>query len=124
MTCPPVCQKRCSLLVNITNEACSEKTAAPYQFVSMSVFRAVENGVFVVRCANTGVSCFIDPRGRVYDRVQGENGEDIFVLGVKTAEVIPLNSNTFYTRYGEWFVWLCMAVTYIFGCRSVCSKRA
>ena len=94
-------------MVNITNEAWFGKTAAPYQFVSMSVFRAAENRVFVVRCANTGVSCFIDPYGRIVSRVMDKNGSDIFVRGVLSGSVIPLESNTFYTRYGNWLVWMC-----------------
>jgi len=77
-------------IVNITNEAWFGETAAPYQFLSMSVFRAVENRVYVVRCANTGISCFIDPCGRVVDRVKDENGRDIFVRGIVTGSVIPL----------------------------------
>ena len=94
------------LIVNITNEAWFGKTAAPYQFVSMSVFRAVENRVFVVRCANTGVSCFIDPYGRIADRVKDENGQDLFIRGVLTREVIPMESKTIYTRYGDLLAWL------------------
>jgi len=96
-------------IVNITNEAWFGETAAPYQFLSMSVFRAVENRVYVVRCANTGISCFIDPCGRVVDRVKDENGRDIFVRGIVTGSVIPLESNTIYTRYGDWLVWLSIA---------------
>ena len=93
-------------MVNITNEAWFGKTTAPYQFLSMSVIRAVENRIFLVRCANTGISCFIDPYGRVLDRVRNRKGEDIFVRGIKTAEVIPVNHKTFYTRYGDWVAWL------------------
>ena len=93
-------------IINITNEAWFGETAAPYQFLSMNVFRAVENRVYVVRCANTGVSCFITPYGIVSDRVKNQVGKDIFVRGALTRSVIPLESNTFYTRYGDWFVWL------------------
>jgi apolipoprotein N-acyltransferase len=107
-------QDGAQFIVNITNEAWFGKTAAPYQFLSMSVFRAVENRVFVVRCANTGISCFIDPRGRVFDRVKNERGEDIFVRGVLTAEVVPLESNTFYTRHGDWIVWFCACGSILF----------
>jgi apolipoprotein N-acyltransferase len=95
-------------IVNITNEAWFGKTAAPYQFVSMSVFRAVENRVYVVRCANTGVSCFIDPHGRIVDRLRDTTGRDLYVQGVLTGTVIPSDYKTIYTRYGDWFVWLCM----------------
>jgi len=94
------------LIVNITNEAWFGKTAAPYQFLSMSVFRAVENGVYVVRCANTGVSCFIDPYGRVAGRLTDENDHDIFIRGVLTGSVVPLESATFYTRHGDWLAWV------------------
>ena len=93
-------------MVNITNEAWFGKTAAPYQLVSMSVFRAVENRVFVVRCANTGVSCIIDPYGRIVDRVKDKRGQDIFVRGVLSGQIIPLESKTFYTCHGDLLVWV------------------
>jgi len=92
--------------INITNEAWFGKTAAPDQFVSMSVFRAVENRRFVVRCTNTGISCFIDPCGRVVRRLKDKHGEAVFISGVLTSRIIPLESRTLYTRYGDWLVWL------------------
>ncbi len=95
-------------MVNITNEAWYGKTAAPYQLLCMSVFRAVENRVFVVRCANTGISCIIDPYGRTLDRVKDEKGQDIFIRGVMTGWVIPLDSKTIYTRYGDTCVWFAL----------------
>jgi len=99
-------KKGAQFIVNITNEAWFGKTAAPYQSISMSAFRAVENRLFVVRCANTGVSCFIDPYGRIVNRIKDETGHDLFVRGVLTERVILLDSRTIYTRYGDWFVWL------------------
>jgi apolipoprotein N-acyltransferase len=98
-------------VVNITNEAWFGETAAPEQFLSMNVFRAVENGIYVVRCANTGISCFIDPCGRVVDRVKDEKGKDVFVRGYLAAEIIPLQPNTLYTRYGDWLAWLCVIIS-------------
>jgi len=94
------------LMINITNEAWFGKTAAPDQFVSMSVFRAVENRLFVIRCTNTGISCFIDPCGRIVNRLKDKHGKEIFIRGVLTAPVIPIESGTFYTRYGDWLAWL------------------
>ncbi len=93
-------------MVNLTNEAWFGKTAAPYQMLSMSVFRAVENRVFLVRSANTGVSCFIDPYGRIVDRLVDETGQDIFIRGVLIGSVVPMDSKTIYTRYGDWFAWI------------------
>jgi apolipoprotein N-acyltransferase len=93
-------------MINVTNEARFGKTAASHQVVSNSVFRAVENRIYVVRCANTGVSCIIDPYGHIINRVKDEKGQDIFVRGTITGEIIPLDSKTIYTRYGDWFVWV------------------
>jgi apolipoprotein N-acyltransferase len=101
-------------MVNITNEAWFGKTAAPYQFVSMSVFRAVENKVYVVRAANTGVSCVIDPYGKIADRVKDSSGQDVFVRGVLTRSIIPLESKTVFTRYGDWFALLCFPCSAVF----------
>jgi apolipoprotein N-acyltransferase len=100
-------------MINITNEAWFGKTAAPYQFLSMNVFRAVENRLFVIRCTNTGISCFIDPCGRVLGRVQN-NGEDIFVRGYLTKEITISNEKTLYTLYGDWFAYTCMIVSFGF----------
>jgi len=51
-------------IVTITNDAWFGKTSAPYQHFSMAVLRAVENRVPVARAANTGVSGFIDSKGK------------------------------------------------------------
>jgi apolipoprotein N-acyltransferase len=95
-------------IVNLTNEAWFGKSAAPYQFLSMSVFRALENSIYIVRCANTGISCFIDPCGRVIDRVRNAKGLDIFVRGALTGTISLLDDKSFYTRHGEWFAGLCL----------------
>jgi len=110
-------------IVNITNEAWFGRTAAPHQFLSMSVFRAVENRVYVVRSANTGISCFIDPCGRILSRLRDEHGQDIFVRGVLTESIIPLNSATLYTRYGDWFAIFCLPCTVPFLLAACLKKR-
>jgi apolipoprotein N-acyltransferase len=60
----------------------------------------------VIRCANTGVSCIIDPYGRMINRIKDERGQDIFVQGFMNGWIIPLESRTIYTLYGDWFVWI------------------
>jgi apolipoprotein N-acyltransferase len=101
-------------LVNITNEAWFGRSVGPQHYVISSVFRAVENRVYVVRCANTGISCFIDPYGRIVGRVKDKNNQDLFVRGVLTETVIPMESRTVYTRYGDWWVWISAGVSLIF----------
>ena len=58
------------VLVNITNDAWYGWTSAPYQHFAMARVRAVETGRFYVRCANTGISSVIDPRGRLLGRTR------------------------------------------------------
>ena len=85
-------------MVTITNDAWFGRTSAPYQHLVQVVFRAVENRVWFARAANTGVSAFIDPWGRILKASDLFRREVLFdEVGIREA---PL---TFYTKRGDLF---------------------
>ena len=96
-------------LVNITNDAWYKETSAPWQHLQASVFRAVENRVYLARAANTGVSGFIAPTGKIISLVKDKSGNVIFIDGFATQYIFmaswPLS---FYTRYGDIFILICL----------------
>jgi apolipoprotein N-acyltransferase len=97
-----------SVMTTITNDAWFGRTAAPYQHFSMAVLRAVENRVPIARAANTGVSGFIDAKGRIPET------SDIFTEAYLTRDITPAGGNkTFYTRYGDVFAYLCVLASIV-----------
>ncbi len=101
-------QNHASLLVNLTNDAWYGRSSAPYQHFSMSVFRAVENRRSLVRAANTGISGFIGPSGRVIETTQ------IFKDAVITQKVPILKVETLYSRFGDVFAMVCLGLSVFF----------
>ena len=94
-----------SFMANITNDAWFGGTSGPPQHLGMLPLRAVENRVAVARAANTGISAFVGPDGRVGPTLP------LFERGLLTAR-IPLRSRTtLYTRFGDWLVYLCLGLS-------------
>lgn len=104
-------KREAAFMVNLTNEGWFGDTSAPHQMVAIVVFRAVENRVPFVRAANTGISCFIDSHGNITGRVKDQNGDDTFVEGYLTGAIRPSDARTFYTIYGDIFVYFVLAIT-------------
>jgi apolipoprotein N-acyltransferase len=103
-------QNNAELLINITNDAWYGRSSAPYQHFSMAKFRAVENRRSLIRAANTGISGFIDPSGKVI------GSTELFQDAVMTANVPTLEIKTFYTRFGDLFAMACLALTLVVLC--------
>jgi apolipoprotein N-acyltransferase len=97
-------QNGARLLVNITNDAWFGDTGAPYQHMSMAVIRTVENRVALARAANTGISAFINPDGRIL-WTSGLN-----IPAAHALELPLLAGGSLYTRYGDVFAWACVAL--------------
>jgi apolipoprotein N-acyltransferase len=95
-------------LVNLTNDGWFGDSAEQWQHAAGGVFRAVENGVPLVRCCNNGVTCWIDATGRVREILKDQNGS-VYGIGAMTIE-IPLQKHapTFYNRHGDRFGWGCV----------------
>jgi apolipoprotein N-acyltransferase len=84
------------VLVNVSNDAWFGLTAAPEQHLQLSLLRAVEQGRYLVRGANTGISAVIDPLGRVVAR------GSLFVAGAVSGLVQPRNARTLFFSVFPW----------------------
>lgn len=96
-----------AFLVNMTNDAWFGRSAGPYQHFSMAVFRSVENRKALVRAANTGISGFIDPAGRIV------SATPLCEPAVMTRPVALVDERTVYMRHGDFFAQICLAVTLV-----------
>jgi apolipoprotein N-acyltransferase len=90
-----------NMLVNVTNDGWFGRSSGPYQHAAMAQMRSVENGIALARSANSGISMFVDPYGRVLAK-SGLYTRDIIIRDVPTYRIM-----TFYARFGDWFVALC-----------------
>ena len=96
--------KGAQVLVNISNDGWFGNSGAPEQHLNMARMRAIENGRWVLRSTNTGISGSIDPFGRVVAQLP---------RNVRVALDVPygvLTGTTFYTRHGDLFAWACAII--------------
>lgn len=94
-------------LVNQTNDAWFDPSAASEQHLAHAVFRCVENRVPMARCCNTGVTCFIDSYGSI------KRGVAVRTAGFTASRVHPRSIGaelTFYTRHGDLFARVCLFI--------------
>ncbi len=84
------------VLANITNDAWFGRSMAPYQHVAHLRLRAIENRIGIVRAANTGISEYVDPLGRVH------GATDLFVPAARTYDAQTTSVITPYVRWGDW----------------------
>lgn len=93
------------LLINQTNDAWFDPSAASRQHMAHCVFRCVENRVPAIRSGNTGVSCCIDGYGRVYDLLEDQDGNTVFPGFLNSSVRVPgaEHALTPYTRHGDLF---------------------
>lgn len=106
-------QRNPDFLVNLTNAAWFGESKAQWQQARGAVFRAVETGLPLVRCTNNGITCWIDPYGRMRAGAM-KSPADAYKKGFQVAEV-PLfhPSSTPYLREGDLFGWCCVSVSLV-----------
>jgi len=99
--------KGANLLINISNDGWFGRSAAADQHLRMARVRAVENRRWVLRVTNSGLTAAIDPYGRAYQTIPRD---------VRGAVDLPYDfrtDTTLYTRFGDWFAWMCVLVSVI-----------
>ncbi|MGP8198633.1 MAG: apolipoprotein N-acyltransferase [Limisphaerales bacterium] len=99
-------------LVNLTDDGWFGHAAEQWQQAASAIFRAVENGVPLLRCTNDGLTCWADAQGRVR-QIQNASG-NVYGPGFIIAQ-IPLRAagdrhQTFYNRHGDWFPCGCCGI--------------
>jgi len=95
------------LLVNISNDGWFGRSAAPEQHLRMARVRAVENRRWLVRSTNNGYTASVDPYGRIIEPLRPD---------IRAAADLPYDfraDESIYTRFGDWFAWLCVIVSVI-----------
>jgi apolipoprotein N-acyltransferase len=100
-------EKGANLLINISNDGWFGKSAAADQHLRMARVRAVENRRWVLRVTNSGLTAAIDPYGRAYQTIPRD---------ARGAVDLPYDfrtDTTLYTRFGDWFAWICVLVSVI-----------
>jgi apolipoprotein N-acyltransferase len=95
------------LLTTITNDAWYGYSSAPYQHFLQASMRAIEQGRFLARAANTGITGFVDPYGRVLQKTE------IFERAILVGDVRMLEGRTIYGRIGDLFAYICAALTLV-----------
>jgi apolipoprotein N-acyltransferase len=93
------------VLINISNDGWYGESGAPGQHLNMARMRAIENDRWVLRATNTGITAAIDPFGRLVDEAPRN------VRRGMEARYDFISEPTFYSKHGDWFAYLCVAVT-------------
>jgi apolipoprotein N-acyltransferase len=91
------------LLVNLTNDGYFGRTSARDQHLLLARMRAVENGRWLLRPTNDGFTVSIDPTGRIHEQLRP------YEMANGRLHFNWIGTKTLYTRFGDWFAWLCLA---------------
>lgn len=105
------------LLINISNDGWFGRSSAPAQHLMMARVRAVENRRWLLRDTNNGFTVSVDPYGRIVSRLA------IDVRGELDAPYDFRTDLTPYARFGDWFAWLCVFVSFALAGRAIAKGK-
>src|SRR6516165_6116716 len=109
---------RAGWIINLTNDGWFGISSGPYQHLAQARMRAIEQGLPLVRAANTGISAVIDPLGRVISSLP------LGAEGVLDASLPQALAPTIYGRFGDGLAMLLVAAALIIVLRRRISDRA
>uniref|UniRef100_A0A7C4GA50 Apolipoprotein N-acyltransferase n=1 Tax=candidate division WOR-3 bacterium TaxID=2052148 RepID=A0A7C4GA50_UNCW3 len=107
------------LFVVVTNDGWFGRLPGAHQHAELAVMRTVETGLPMVRSANNGISFIVDPYGRILKKTR------LFVQDVLVGEVPRPAAPTFYVRFGDWFILVCVLIVVVgLATRAVAARRS
>lgn len=95
------------VLVNISDDGWYGDTSAPWQHLNMTRMRAIENDRWLLVDTNSGITSVVDPYGRVVQSLPRH------VQSSLAAHFDYISRETFYTRYGDLFAWVCAIIAIV-----------
>ncbi len=98
-------QQGATLLVNLSEDGWFGTTAENEQHLLHTLMRAIETDRDVVRVTNTGISALLTADGRIVDAMPSSSE------ATQRWQAHTRSGQTFYTRHGEWFAWLCVGAS-------------
>jgi apolipoprotein N-acyltransferase len=99
--------KGAQFLVVTTNDSWWGNTSGAYQHLHYAMLRAIENHRAIARCANGGISCFIDPYGRISE------AKDLYTQATLVGDLQLSEVQTFYSRQGDVFAKICTGIGFL-----------
>ncbi len=106
-----------NLLINLTSDSWFGANTEPWEHLALAVFATIELRVGMVRSVNSGISAFIDPNGRLLQKTYADDPyrQPRPADGITVSAPRLDGGHTVYVKFGNWFAYLCMAVTALLG---------
>ncbi len=106
------------MLINLTNDGYFGKSSARPQHLLLARMRAVENGRYLLRATNDGITASIHPTGQILSRAPEFQRTAVRLTYQPQKRITP------YTRFGDWFAWLCLGAGLVGGLAAWRLERA